>query len=72
MPIYELLRGKAVTGYGKLGKVPRAVPARAEAAGREETALGPAAGNKGILVWVGGHLLPRRMAKVPFTGGPSI
>lgn len=64
MPIYELFRGKAVTGYGKLGKIPRALPARAEAADQEETALGPVTANEGILVWVGGHLLPRRMAKV--------
>ena len=64
MPIYELFRAKAVTGYGKLGKIPRALPARSEAAGREETALGPAKANEGILVWVGGHLLPRAMAKV--------
>lgn len=64
MPIYELFRGKAVTGYGKLGKIPRALPARAEAADQEETALGPVTADEGILVWVGGHLLPRRMAKV--------
>ena len=64
MPIYQLLRAKAITGYGKLGKVPRALPASADAAGKEETALAAAASNEGIFVWVGGQLLPRHMAKV--------
>ena len=64
MPIYEFLRAKAVTGYGKLGKIPRALPARAATFGQEEAALSPATANEGILVWVGGQLLPRHMAKV--------
>lgn len=64
MPIYLLLRAKAITGYGKLGKVPRPLPPTKEHARRDEIAAGAAAVNEGILVWVGGTLIPRDMAKV--------
>lgn len=64
IPIYEFLRAKAVTGYGKIGKIPRALPASAATACEEETVLLHATANEGILVWVGGQLLPRHMAKV--------
>lgn len=64
MPIYQLLRTKAITGYGKLGKVQRPLPAVAEHAQRDKIAAGAAAVNEGILVWVGDGLVQRDMAKV--------
>ncbi|CAM9144744.1 unnamed protein product [Ectocarpus sp. 6 AP-2014] len=64
MPIYQLLRSKAITGFGKLGKVQRPLPAEAGSAARDAKAEGAAAANEGILVWVGGGLIPRDMAKV--------
>ncbi|CAM9844422.1 unnamed protein product [Pylaiella littoralis] len=64
MPIYQLLRSKAITGFGKLGKVQRPLQALAANAARDEKAKRVAAVNEGILVWVGDCLVPRDMAKV--------
>lgn len=45
-------------------QVPRPLQAEASNAARDEKAKGAAAPNEGILVWVGGGLVPRDMAKV--------
>ena len=45
-------------------QVQRPLPAEASNAARDEKALGAAAVNEGLLVWVGGELVPRDMAKV--------
>lgn len=42
----------------------RPLPAEASKAARDEKARGAASVNEGILVWVGGTLVPRHMAKV--------
>lgn len=63
MPIYQLLRAGAITGYGRLGKVPRPLPSTSSS-GRDEVALGASLPNENVLVWVGGGLVPRHMAKV--------
>lgn len=62
MPIYQMLRAKAITGYGRLGKVPRPLPSSCP--DRDEIALGAALRNEDALVWVGDGLVPRPMAKV--------
>lgn len=45
-------------------QVPRPLRAEASNAARDKKAGGAAAANEGILVWVGGGLVPRDMAKV--------
>ncbi|CAN0333804.1 unnamed protein product [Ascophyllum nodosum] len=64
MPIYQLLKSRALTGYGKLGKVPRPIPPNQKHAELDEVAAGPAAINENILVWVEDGLVPRDQAKV--------